>query len=70
MESTVLHKGKDKVGKFSKEHRYIERTEKVVTGVGSLEEKYCSVAATVRATAQITTEIEILEEEPQLAGQI
>ena len=26
------------------------------------EEKYCSVAATVRATAQITTEFEILEE--------
>ena len=26
------------------------------------EEKYCSVAATVRATAQITTELEILEE--------
>jgi putative redox protein len=26
------------------------------------EEKYCSVAATVRATAEITTEFEILEE--------
>jgi len=26
------------------------------------EEKYCSVAATVRATAQITTEFEILKE--------
>ncbi len=27
------------------------------------EEKYCSVAATVRATAEITTEFELLEEE-------
>jgi len=27
------------------------------------EEKYCSVAATLRATAEITTEFEILEEE-------
>jgi len=26
------------------------------------EEKYCSVAATIRATAQITTEFEIIEE--------
>ena len=30
------------------------------------EEKYCSVAATVRATAEITTEFEILEGEPLL----
>jgi putative redox protein len=28
------------------------------------EEKYCSVAATVRATAQITTDFEIVEEMP------
>jgi len=28
------------------------------------EEKYCSVAATVRATAEITTDFEILEEVP------
>ncbi len=28
------------------------------------EEKYCSVAATLRATAEITTEFEILEELP------
>jgi putative redox protein len=34
------------------------------------EEKYCSVAATVRATAKITTEFEILEEELQLVEQI
>jgi putative redox protein len=35
------------------------------------EEKYCSVAATVRATAQITTEFEILEEvELQLAATV
>ena len=32
------------------------------------QEKYCSVAATVRATAEITTEFEILEEEPAPAG--
>ena len=30
------------------------------------EEKYCSVAATVRATAEIKTEFEILEAEPDL----
>jgi putative redox protein len=40
-------------------------TEKAVAQAIQLsEEKYCSVAATVRATAQITTEFEILEEEP------
>jgi putative redox protein len=45
-------------------------TEKaVVQAIQLSEEKYCSVAATVRATAQITTEFEILEEEPQLVGQ-
>ncbi|HET9910808.1 MAG TPA: OsmC family protein [Anaerolineales bacterium] len=45
-------------------------TEKAVAQAIQLsEEKYCSVAATVRATAQITTEFEILEEEPQLVAQ-
>jgi putative redox protein len=29
------------------------------------EEKYCSVAATVRATAEITTEFAVLEEKLQ-----
>jgi putative redox protein len=45
-------------------------TEKAVAQAIQLsEEKYCSVAATIRATAQITTEFEILEEfEPQPAG--
>ncbi len=38
-------------------------TEKAVEQAIQLaEEKYCSVAATVRATAQITTDFEILEE--------
>jgi putative redox protein len=38
-------------------------TEKAVAQAIELaEEKYCSVAATVRATAQITTDYEILEE--------
>ncbi len=38
-------------------------TEKAVSQAIQLsEEKYCSVAATVRATAQIITEFEILEE--------
>ena len=38
-------------------------TEKAVAQAIQLsEEKYCSVAATVRATARITTEFEILEE--------
>ena len=32
------------------------------------EEKYCSVAATVRATAQITTDFEIVEEAPVAAS--
>jgi putative redox protein len=42
-------------------------TEKAVAQAIQLsEEKYCSVAATIRATAQITTEFEILEEEPEL----
>ncbi len=42
-------------------------TEKAVAQAIELsEEKYCSVAATVRATAEITTEFEILEEEPEL----
>ncbi|KAF0110412.1 MAG: hypothetical protein FD147_1672 [Chloroflexi bacterium] len=37
-------------------------TEKAVSQAIQLsEEKYCSVAATIRATAQITTEFEILE---------
>ncbi len=45
-------------------------TEKAVSQAIQLsEEKYCSVAATVRATAQITTEFEILAEEPELVGQ-
>ena len=38
-------------------------TEKAVAQAIELsEEKYCSVAATLRATAQITTDFEILEE--------
>jgi len=38
-------------------------TEKaVVQAIELSEEKYCSVAATVRATAEITTNFEILEE--------
>jgi len=38
-------------------------TEKAVSQAIQLAiEKYCSVAATIRATAQITTEFEILEE--------
>jgi putative redox protein len=42
-------------------------TEKAVQQAIQLsEEKYCSVAATVRATAKITTEFEILETEPEL----
>jgi putative redox protein len=46
-------------------------TEKAVAQAIQLsEEKYCSVAATVRATAQITTEFEILEQEPQLVAQM
>ena len=44
-------------------------TEKAVGQAIQLsEEKYCSVAATVRATAQITTEFEILEGELQLVA--
>jgi putative redox protein len=40
-------------------------TEKAVEQAIQLsEEKYCSVAATVRATAQITTEFEILTDNP------
>ena len=56
---------------FRKIHlRYItggkDLTEKAVAQAIKLsEEKYCSVAATVRATAEITTEFEILEEELQ-----
>jgi putative redox protein len=34
------------------------------------EEKYCSVAATVRATAQITTDFEIVEEMPVAQPQV
>jgi len=34
------------------------------------EEKYCSVAATIRATAQISTEFEILEEAHVAAPQL
>jgi len=38
-------------------------TEKAVAQAIELsEEKYCSVAATIRATAQITTDFEIIEE--------
>jgi putative redox protein len=38
-------------------------TEKAVAQAIELsEEKYCSVAATIRATAQITTDFEILED--------
>jgi putative redox protein len=62
---------------FRKIHlRYIvggkNLTEKAVAQAIQLsEEKYCSVAATVRATAEITTDFEILEEEEsQLAAQI
>ncbi|MHB8778756.1 MAG: OsmC family protein [Anaerolineales bacterium] len=40
-----------------------DMTEKAVAQAIQLsEEKYCSVAATIRATAQITTDFEILEE--------
>ena len=43
-------------------------TEKAVSQAIQLsEEKYCSVAATIRATAQIITEFEILEEMPALS---
>jgi putative redox protein len=43
-------------------------TEKAVAQAIQLsEEKYCSVAATIRATAQITTGFEILEEVSLLA---
>src|SRR5512138_430952 len=58
---------------FRKIHlRYIiggkDLTQKAVAQAIRLsEEKYCSVAATVRATAEITTEFEIWEEELQLA---
>ena len=46
-------------------------TEKAVAQAIHLsEEKYCSVAATVRATAEITPEFEILEEELHLVEQI
>jgi len=42
-------------------------TEKAVSQAIQLsEEKYCSVAATVRATAEITTEFEILENSLEL----
>jgi putative redox protein len=45
-------------------------TEKAVAQAIQLsEEKYCSVAATLRATAEITTEFEILEEEIQAVDQ-
>ena len=56
---------------FRKIHlRYIvggkDLTEKAIAQAIQLsKEKYCSVAATVRATAEITTEFEILEEELQ-----
>src|SRR5512138_1890670 len=44
-------------------------TEKAVEQAIRLsEEKYCSVAATVRATAEITTEFAILEAEPELVA--
>jgi putative redox protein len=46
-------------------------TEKAVAQAIQLsEEKYCSVAVTVRATAQITTEFEILDEVLQVVAQI
>ncbi len=46
-------------------------TEKAVAQAIHLsEEKYCSVAATVRATAEITTEFEILEEELEPLAQL
>jgi putative redox protein len=61
---------------FRKIHlRYIaggkNLTEKAMAQAIQLsEEKYCSVSATLRATAEITTEFEILEAEPEPAGQI
>ena len=61
---------------FRKIHlRYIlggrNLTEKAIAQAIELsEEKYCSVAATVRATAEITTEFEILEEDLQEIDQI
>jgi putative redox protein len=43
-------------------------TEKAVSQAIQLsEEKYCSVAATIRPTAQIITEFEILEEMPVIS---
>jgi len=43
----------------------INLTEKAVAQAIQLsEEKYCSVSATIRATAQITTEYEIVPDEP------
>lgn len=46
-------------------------TEKAVAQAIQLsEEKYCSVAATVRATAEITTEFEILEAELEPIAQV
>ncbi len=46
-------------------------TEKAIAQAIQLsEEKYCSVAATVRATAEITTEFEILEEELEPVAQL
>jgi len=46
-------------------------TEKAVAQAIQLsEEKYCSVAATIRATAQITTDFEIIEDAvPELVVQ-
>jgi putative redox protein len=38
----------------------------VAQAIQLAEEKYCSVAATIRATAEITTEFEILEEKAAL----
>lgn len=46
-------------------------TEKAVSQAIHLsEEKYCSVAATIRPTAQITTDFEILEEIPAFDIQV
>jgi putative redox protein len=46
----------------------INLTEKAVARAIQLsEEKYCSVAATIRATAQITTDFEIIEAVPALS---
>lgn len=60
--------GKQFIGIDSTQHSVVLSTPDEGIGVKPsdllliAEEKYCSVAATIRATAQITTDFEILEE--------